>query len=1381
MMKKRITRKISKGLSGAIIALMVLQSVGMSGIAAMAGNASPSAVSETPASTTVDAPAAETNAPAAVDSTKNPVPAAASEAPAASNQTVAPEATSEPKNTDAAASGKTVKDETSAVTSSKSSDWNVNGAVAETKENVELGIKYEFPGNKDVSVLFTELPKNENDLSSLRIEQISVNDINLPDGVAPATDFAYDITTDMKNGDFKYDLTLPKTKNSDAEIKYIEKSPEELSADAVKKDELKDINKTQVEEDNNSVDVSELDHFTVFILVTNQTVNSSSVTSPDYGWASDNQRATFNSSSDWAEYGFTDLAVPADATINGIEVYVEGRQSINRDFTVALWNTSGSPDAFTATQTAVMSTSSNDTTVTVGGPTNLWGKTWTVADFADAPFKVRIGATNSYGDAYLDSVQVKVYYTELSTTGTLIVKNVVINDNSGTAVSSDFSFTVNAGVAVAFDVSGTNSQTVAPGTYSVAEPVAAGYVTTFANSLNANANCNGLVVPAGGTVTCTITNDDEAPVYVPVAGNVIANPSFEAGTGDTATNWSEDGYDITANFSMVGGAHSGNRASNIAVSSVAGGDAKWIFDPISVTAGQYYAYSEWYKSSVPTEIDLFVTGGSGDPIQFVATLPAAAAWTEYHTNFLIPEGVTAIQVGHLISQAGTLSTDDYALVPGEVPVFSEGGMVSFTFDDGLKSFYENGVSILNAAGYKATAYVNSEPVQGGWSDYMNSTELQSLYAQNYDIGGHSATHADLTLPGADLVGEINGNRTYLQGLGLGTVDSFAYPYGNYDDTVIAGVQAAGYLGARSVQTGYNFTDADRYKLKAMEVDGGTTVDEVKSWIDTARSQKAWLILLFHEVRDTCGTVPSEVYEDHYYCVTKTNLQAITDYLVSQHMTVPTVSQGLAVMGGGAIPDTIPPILAQSTPVATLTNDATPNYTFSSTEAGTITYAGSCSSAQTAAVAGFNTVTFNTLLDGAHSDCTITVKDAANNTSSALTVSPFTVDTVFPVITIAPYNTDPTNDDILVSASTNEGTLNASEHLFAANGTFDFVATDGAGNITTQTVAITNIDKVAPVISIDGYVTTPTNQDIMVYATTGKGTLNADSHLFTENGSFDFIATDDASNTSTKTVTITNIDKTAPTITLGGYTTSPTNQNISVSASTNEGTLNAGAHEFTANGSFDFVAQDAAGNSTTRNVTITNIDKDAPSITILGDNPANITAGDGYSDAGASAFDGVSGPVGVQTSGSVNSDAAGDYTMTYTASDAAGNTAVAARLVHVGVKSVVSNTPILAYSTSKKAKSKMVLTFHDLALTKKKWVKVRINGRRVTVSSVRRSGNDSLVTVTLKYKNWGVGDYSVFMTYKNQIKIPYKTSKGKTKYRKSWESGSVNSEKLFSII
>ena len=85
-----------------------------------------------------------------------------------------------------------------------------------------------------------------------------------------------------------------------------------------------------------------------------------------------------------------------------------------------------------------------------------------------------------------------------------------------------------------------------------------------------------------------------------------------------------------------------------------------------------------------------------------------------------------------------------------------------------------------------------------------------------------------------------------------------------------------------------------------------------------------------------------------------------------------------------------PVLTEVYPVTTPTDDPSPNYTFSSTKAGTITYGGSCSSVTTSAISGNNTITFTSLSDGTYSDCTIIVKDSVGNASNTLAITSFVV-------------------------------------------------------------------------------------------------------------------------------------------------------------------------------------------------------------------------------------------------------------------------------------------------------------------------------------------------------------------------------------------------------
>ena len=89
-------------------------------------------------------------------------------------------------------------------------------------------------------------------------------------------------------------------------------------------------------------------------------------------------------------------------------------------------------------------------------------------------------------------------------------------------------------------------------------------------------------------------------------------------------------------------------------------------------------------------------------------------------------------------------------------------------------------------------------------------------------------------------------------------------------------------------------------------------------------------------------------------------------------------------------------LTEVTAITTPTTDTTPDYTFSSTGSGALTYGGSCSSSTSIATIGNNTITLNTLSVDTYADCTITVsktiftENSEKKLSGSLTITSFTV-------------------------------------------------------------------------------------------------------------------------------------------------------------------------------------------------------------------------------------------------------------------------------------------------------------------------------------------------------------------------------------------------------
>lgn len=135
--------------------------------------------------------------------------------------------------------------------------WSVDGKKATTNAPVEKGEEYVAPQNDQVKITFDKLP---DDPGKLTIEEIKLSQKQQDElGAVSAT--AYDITSDMADGSFRYDLTLPKDKtDKNVQVKYAEKLSDLSSAKTVPEDNVK--------EKTDTVQIGELDHFTVFVITT---------------------------------------------------------------------------------------------------------------------------------------------------------------------------------------------------------------------------------------------------------------------------------------------------------------------------------------------------------------------------------------------------------------------------------------------------------------------------------------------------------------------------------------------------------------------------------------------------------------------------------------------------------------------------------------------------------------------------------------------------------------------------------------------------------------------------------------------------------------------------------------------------------------------------------------------------------------------------------------------------------------------------------------------------------------------------------------------------------------------------------------------------------
>ena len=152
---------------------------------------------------------------------------------------------------------------------------------------------------------------------------------------------------------------------------------------------------------------------------------------------------------------------------------------------------------------------------------------------------------------------------------------------------------------------------------------------------------------------------------------LIANPGMEqpqAGDPTMPANWSTDSWGTnTPTFSYLNEGHTGVHAVRTALSGYQSGDAKWLFPAAPVTAGARYAYSDWYRADVVTQVWLrYETGGGAVRFAYLMSVPASATWSQTQTLVTVPSDVARLSVFHVISANGTLDLDDVDLTAAPV-------------------------------------------------------------------------------------------------------------------------------------------------------------------------------------------------------------------------------------------------------------------------------------------------------------------------------------------------------------------------------------------------------------------------------------------------------------------------------------------------------------------------------------------------------------------------------------------------------------------------------------------------------------------------------------------------------------------------------------------
>jgi peptidoglycan/xylan/chitin deacetylase (PgdA/CDA1 family) len=141
--------------------------------------------------------------------------------------------------------------------------------------------------------------------------------------------------------------------------------------------------------------------------------------------------------------------------------------------------------------------------------------------------------------------------------------------------------------------------------------------------------------------------------------------------------------------------------------------------------------------------------------------------------------------------------------------------VILSFDDDWESQYTYGLPLLKKYGFTATFYIWVAVV--GKKHHMTWEQITALRDAGMQIGCHSITHPYLTREqkDANLRQEILGAKQIIEAHVGVPVTTFAYPFGQYDERVVAMVKEAGFTSARSTWPGVVHSQEGLFSLSGL--------------------------------------------------------------------------------------------------------------------------------------------------------------------------------------------------------------------------------------------------------------------------------------------------------------------------------------------------------------------------------------------------------------------------------------------------------------------------------------------------------------------------------------------------------------------------------------
>lgn len=159
--------------------------------------------------------------------------------------------------------------------------------------------------------------------------------------------------------------------------------------------------------------------------------------------------------------------------------------------------------------------------------------------------------------------------------------------------------------------------------------------------------------------------------------------------------------------------------------------------------------------------------------------------------------------------------------------------IVITFDDGYMDNYLNAFPILKELNMNATIFCIASDLNGSY--YLSKEAIKEMSDYGIDIESHTVSHLKLDkMTYEEQLEELNESKKTLESITGKTVDSLAYPFGNFNDDSVKAAENAGYSLAFTTNRGLADRNDNPLKLDRIYVSSKYDMNTFKEILTTTK-------------------------------------------------------------------------------------------------------------------------------------------------------------------------------------------------------------------------------------------------------------------------------------------------------------------------------------------------------------------------------------------------------------------------------------------------------------------------------------------------------------------------------------------------------------------